>query len=72
MEIEMDARQIIDYAQEDNGVEFRNALYASIHDRVASHIEAKKQEIAQNLISPQVEVEQEQEEQQQEPEVENT
>jgi len=71
MEIEMDTRPIIDYAQDDNGVEFRNALYASIHDRVASHIEAKKQEIAQNLISPQAEVEQEQEEQQQETEVEN-
>ena len=72
MEIEMDTRPIIDYAQDDNGVEFRNALYASIHDRVAAHIEAKKQEIAHNLISPQAEVEQEQEEQQQETEVENT
>jgi hypothetical protein len=68
MEIKMDTRSIIDYAQDDNGVEFRNALYASIHDRVASHIEAKKQEIAQNLISPQDEVEQEQ----QDPEIENT
>jgi hypothetical protein len=68
MEIKMDTRPIIDYAQEDNGVEFRNALYASIHDRVAAHIEAKKQEIAQNLIAPQEEVEQEQ----QDPEVENT
>jgi len=68
MEIEMDTRQIIDFAQDDNGVEFRNALYANIHDRVAAHIEAKKQEIAHNLISPQVEVEQEQ----QETEVENT
>jgi hypothetical protein len=38
---------------------------------VASHIEAKKQEIAQNLIAPQEEVEQEQQEQQ-DPEVENT
>jgi hypothetical protein len=68
MEIKMDTRSIIDYAQDDNGVEFRNALYASIHDRVASHIEAKKQEIAQNLIAPQEEIEQEQ----QDPEVENT
>lgn len=68
MEIKMDTRSIIDYAQEDNGVEFRNALYASIHDRVASHIEAKKQEIAQNLIAPQEEVEQKQ----QDSEVENT
>jgi hypothetical protein len=68
MEIEMDTRPIIDYAQDDNGVEFRNALYANIHDRVAAHIEAKKQEIAHNLIAPQGEVEQEQ----QDPEVENT
>ena len=72
MEIEMDTRPIIDYAQNDNGVEFRNALYASIHDRVASHIEAKKQEIAQNLIATPNEVEQEQEEEQQETEIENT
>ena len=45
-------RNIIDYAQEDNAVEFRNALYASIHDKVTAHIDAKKQEIAQNLIQP--------------------
>lgn len=64
----MDTRSIIDYAQKDNGVEFRNALYASIHDRVAAHIEAKKQEIAHNLIAPQEEVDQEQ----QDSEVENT
>ena len=68
-------RQIIDYAQEDNGVEFRNALYASIHDKVTAHIDAKKQEIAQNLISPQaeIEVEDEQEQSDEQPqEVENT
>lgn len=45
-------KQIIDYAQDDNAVEFRNALYASIHDKVTAHIDAKKQEIAQNLITP--------------------
>ena len=72
MEIKMDTRQIIDFAQEDNGVEFRNALYANIHDRVAAHIETKKQEIAQNLIAPQAEVEQEEPQEQQETEVENT
>ena len=68
----MDTRSIIDYAQEDNGVEFRNALYASIHDRVAAHIEAKKQEIAHNLIAPQEEVDQEDPQEQQDSEVENT
>jgi hypothetical protein len=72
MEIKMDTRSIIDYAQEDNGVEFRNALYASIHDRVAAHIEAKKQEIAHNLIAPQEEVDQEDPQEQQDSEVENT
>ena len=46
-----DTRNIIDYAMDDNGVEFRNALYASIHDKVTAHIEAKKQEVAQNLIA---------------------
>ena len=49
----MDPKQLIDYAQDGNGVEFRNALYSSIHDKVTAHIDAKKQEIAQALISPQ-------------------
>ena len=49
----MTDKAIIDYAQDDNAVEFRNALYASIHDKVTAHIDAKKQEIAQNLINPQ-------------------
>ena len=67
-------RQIIDFAQDDNGVEFRNALYSAIHDKVTSHIEAKKQEIAHSLISPQqeVEVEQEVSDTEQESEIENT
>lgn len=49
----MDTKQLIDYAYQDNGVEFRNALYSAIHDRVTSHIEAKKQDVAQNLIGQQ-------------------
>jgi len=49
---ELDTRNIIDYAQDGNAVDFRDALYASIHDKVTAHIEAKKQEIAQNLITP--------------------
>lgn len=61
-------RQIIDFAQDDNGVEFRNALYSAIHDKVTSHIETKKQEIAHSLVSP----EQEFESEEQEDEVENT
>jgi hypothetical protein len=47
----MDAtRNLIDYAMDSNGVEFRNQLYASIHDRVTAAIEAKKQELAGSLI----------------------
>jgi len=49
----MTDRNIIDFAQDDNAVKFRDALYSSIHDKVTAHIEAKKQEIAQNLINPQ-------------------
>ena len=61
----MDTKNIIDYAMDDNGVEFRSALYASIADKVANHIQAKKEEIAQGLIV-------EPEEQQEETPVENT
>jgi hypothetical protein len=68
----MTTRDIIDYAQDQNGVEFRNALYGAIHDKVSAHIEAQKQQIAQTLIAP---LEQEQEpvaQEQQDSEVENT
>ena len=47
----MDTKQIIDYAYQGNGVDFKDALYSAIHDKVTAHIEAKKQEIAQNLIA---------------------
>lgn len=50
-------RNIIDYALDENGIEFRKELYASIHDRVAAHIEAKKQEIAGSLVGQNEEVE---------------
>jgi len=43
-------RNIIDYAYNDNGYEFRKELYSAIHDKVSAHIESKKQEIAQGLI----------------------
>ena len=48
----MDTRKIVDYAQEGNGVEFRNALYSTIHDKVTAHIEAAKQAVAQNMMQP--------------------
>jgi hypothetical protein len=66
----MTTRQIIDYAQDQNGVEFRNALYSAIHDKVTAHIEAHKQDIAQTMMAP-LEP-QEPVETQQETDVENT
>ena len=44
-------RNLIDYAAQDDAVNFRAELYAAIHDRVSAHIEAKKQEIAQGLLN---------------------
>jgi hypothetical protein len=43
-------KNLIDYAYQDNGTDFRAELYAAIHDKVAAHIEAKKQEIASGLM----------------------
>ena len=47
----MTTRNIIDYAAADDAVEMRNALYASIHDRVSAHLDSYKQEVAKSLIS---------------------
>jgi hypothetical protein len=55
-------KQIIDYAYDDEGVEFRKALYGAIHDKVAAAIESKKQEIAENLLGLNDEQSEEQEE----------
>ena len=44
-------KSIIDYAMDEDGVQFRNALYASIQDKVTAHIEAAKQSLAKNLIT---------------------
>ena len=45
------AKAIIDYAMQDNAAAMRDVMYSTIQDRVMAHIEAKKQEIAQNLIA---------------------
>jgi hypothetical protein len=49
----MSVRDIIDYTSQDNASEAKNALYAAIYDKVHQHIEAKKQEIARNLVGQQ-------------------
>lgn len=48
-------KSIIDYAMDEDGVQFRNALYASIQDKVTAHIEAAKQSLAKTLIARQEE-----------------
>ena len=54
------AKAIIDYAMQDNGTAVRDALYAGIQDKVLAHIEAKKQEVALNmLVKPEEDTEEE-------------
>ena len=52
-------RNIIDYAMDDNGVEFRNALYDNIHAKVSAHFELAKQNMAQNMLDDEEQEEQE-------------
>lgn len=68
--MDTNTRNLIDYAQDEKGVEFRDALYASIHDKVTAHIEAQKQQIAQNLMA-QPEQEQQEEQPESDESVEN-
>jgi hypothetical protein len=44
-------RNIIDYAMDDDGSKFREALYASIHDKVTAHVTAAKQAVAMNMYA---------------------
>jgi hypothetical protein len=45
-----DTRQIIDYAFDEDAKGVREAMYASLHDRIMDSIEAKKQEVGANLV----------------------
>ena len=44
-------RMVVDYTENDNGAGARDALYNAINDKVMAHIEAKKQEVARNLVA---------------------
>jgi hypothetical protein len=52
---EFSTRNIVDYAMDADAVNFRSELYGAIHDRVTAHIEAAKQVVAQNFITPETE-----------------
>ena len=45
-------RAIIDYAFDDNAKDMRDTLYSDIQDRVMAHLDAQKQQIAQNILKP--------------------
>lgn len=46
-------RAIVDFADEGDAKNMRDALYSAIQDRVMAHIDAQKQSIAKTLIAPQ-------------------
>lgn len=48
-------RTIVDFADDDNAKEMRDALYSAIHDRVTAHMDAHKQAIAKNIFNQQEE-----------------
>ena len=50
----MDPRQIVDYAENDQAKEMRDAFYSALQDRVMGHIEAKKIEVAKNMFNTQI------------------
>jgi len=43
-------RAIVDYAEDGNATEMRDALYSAIQDRVMAHIENHKEQLAKNLF----------------------
>ena len=46
-------RTIVDFADEGDAKNMRDALYSAIQDRVMAHIDSHKQSIAKALITPQ-------------------
>jgi hypothetical protein len=46
----MEARKLVDYAMDQDGVKFREELYGAIHDKVTAHLSAAKQAVAQNFF----------------------
>ena len=44
-------RTIVDYAEDGNATEMRNALYSAIQDKVMAHIENHKEQLAKTLFN---------------------
>jgi hypothetical protein len=46
-------RAIVDYAEQDQAKEMRDAFYAELQNKVMAHIENKKIEVAQTMFNQQ-------------------
>lgn len=46
-------RAIVDYAEQDNAKDMRDAFYAELQNRVMAHIENKKIEVAKSMFNQQ-------------------
>jgi hypothetical protein len=44
-------RAIIDYAEDGNATEMRDALYSAINNKVMAHIETHKEQLAKTLFN---------------------
>lgn len=44
-------RTIVDYAEDGNAVEVRNALYSAIEAKVMDHLESEKQRMAKSMFN---------------------
>jgi hypothetical protein len=44
-------RAIIDYAEDGNATEMRDALYSAIQNKVMAHIETHKEQLAKTLFN---------------------
>ena len=54
-------RAIVDYAEQDNAKDMRDAFYAELQNRVMAHIENQKIEVARNMFNKPEEVSSEEE-----------
>ena len=44
-------RAIVDYAEQDNAKDMRDAFYSELQNRVMAHIENQKIQVAQNMFN---------------------
>jgi hypothetical protein len=55
-------RAIVDYAEQDDAKDMRDAFYAELQNRVMAHIEDQKIQVAQNMFNKPEEITSDEEE----------